>query len=60
MKKNIIIYILLPLLLFVAVIGGLAWLLPVKVSITLLFLLQMLTFIILGTLIKRKDDDKES
>ena len=55
-----IINIFLLLLLFVAVCGGLAWLLPVKVSITLLFLLQILTFIILGTIIRSKDDDKES
>ena len=55
-----ILNIILMLLLFVAVCGSLAWLLPVKVSVTLLFLLQLLTLIILGTLIKRKDDGKES
>ena len=55
-----IINIFLLLLLFVAVCGGLAWLLPVKVSVTLLFLLQLLTFIILGNILKSKDDGKES
>lgn len=58
MKKIIINNILL-LLLFVAVCGGLVWLLPVKVSVTLLFLLQLLTFIILGNILKSKNDGKE-
>ena len=57
---KIILNIILMLLIFVAVFGGLAWLLPVKVSITLLFLLQLLTFIILGNILKSKDDGKES
>ena len=43
-----------------AVCGGLVWLLPVKVSVTLLFLLQLLTLIILGNILKSKDDGKES
>lgn len=48
------------LLLFAAVCGGLVRLLPVKVSVTLLFLLQLLTLIILGNILKSKDDGKES
>lgn len=55
-----ILNIFLMLLLFVAVCGGLAWLLPVKVSVTLLFLLQVLTFIILGNILKSKYDGKKS
>lgn len=55
-----ILNIILMLLIFVAVCGGLAWLLPVKVSVTLLFLLQLLTLIIIGNILKSKDDGKES
>lgn len=55
-----ILNIFLMLLLFVAICGGLAWLLPVKVSIALLFLLQVLTLIILGNILKSKDDGKKS
>lgn len=55
-----ILNIILMLLIFVAVCGGLVWLLPVKVSVTLLFLLQLLTLIILGNILKSKDDGKES
>ena len=55
-----ILNIILILLIFVAVCGGLVWLLPVKVSVTLLFLLQLLTLIILGNILKSKNDGKES
>ena len=58
--KKIILKNLLELLLFAAVCGGLAWLLPIRVSVTLLFLLQLLTFIILGNILKSKDDGKKS
>lgn len=58
--KKIIFNFILMLLIFVAVCGGLAWLLPLKVSVTLLFLLQLLTLIILGNILKSKDDGKES
>lgn len=58
--KKIILKNLLELLLFAAVCGGLAWLLPIRVSVTLLFLLQLLTFIIIGNLIKHNNDGKES
>ena len=54
-----ILNIFILLLLFVAVCGGLVWLLPVKVSITILFLLQLLTFIILGNILKSKDDGEK-
>ena len=57
---KIILNNLLVLLLFAAVCGGLAWLLPIRVSVTLLFLLQLLTFIIIGNLIKHNNDGKES
>lgn len=58
--KKIIFNFILMLLIFVAVCGGLVWLLPVKVSVTLLFLLQLLTLVILGNILKSKDDGKES
>lgn len=58
--KKIILKNLLELLLFAAVCGGLAWLLPIRVSVTLLFLLQLLTFIILGNILKSKGDGKKS
>lgn len=59
MTKFILNFILL-LLLIAAVCCGLAWLLPVKVSVTLLFLLQLLTFFILGNILKSKDDGRKS
>lgn len=58
--KKLILKNLLQLLLFAAVCGGLAWLLPVKVSVTLLFILQLLTFIIIGNILRSKNDGKES
>ena len=58
MTKFILNFILL-LLLIVAVCGGLAWLLPVKVSVALLFLLHLLTLTILGNILKSKDDGKK-
>ena len=47
------------LLIIAAVCGGLAWLLPVKVSIALLFILQVLTLTILGYILRSKDDGKK-
>lgn len=58
--KKIIFNFIITLFIFAAVCGGLAWLLPVKVSVTLLFLLQLLTLVILGNILKSKDDGKES
>ena len=57
---KLIVNIFLPLLLLAAACGGLAWLLPVKVSVTLLFLLQVLMLIIIGNILKQENDDKES
>lgn len=59
MTKFILNFILL-LLLIAAVCCGLAWLLPLKVSISLLFLMQLLTFIIIGNILRSKNDGKES
>lgn len=58
MTKFILNFILL-LLLFAAVCGGLSWLLPVKVSVAILFFLHLLTLTILGNILKSKDDGKK-
>ncbi len=58
--KKIIINIIALLLLTVAVIGGLVWLLPVKVTVSILFLLQLLTLIIIGNMLKQDDNGKEA
>ncbi len=50
MKKIII--NLLPLLLIVAVCAGLAWLLPVRLTLSVLLVVQLLTIVILGILFK--------
>lgn len=57
---KIILNIILTLLVFAALCGGLAWLLPVRVSVALLFIVQLTTLVILGTLIKRNDHEQEA
>jgi membrane protein implicated in regulation of membrane protease activity len=58
--KKIITNIIVSLLIIAAVCGGLAWLLPVRVSITLIFILQVLTLVIIGSMLKReKHEQKE-
>lgn len=58
MKK--IISNLLALLLIVAVCAGLVWLLPAKVMLTAVLTVQLLTLVILGNMIKDRDDGKEA
>ena len=57
MKKTI--SNILALLLIVAVCAGLVWLIPAKAMIAVLLLVQLLTLIILGTLLKQLNDGKE-
>lgn len=54
--KKIIINNIIQLLLLVAVIGGLLWLLPVKVTVGILFMLQLLTLVIIGNILKQRDN----
>lgn len=57
MKKTI--SNILALLLIVAVCVGVVWLIPAKAMIAVLLLVQLLTLIILGTLLKQLNDGKE-
>lgn len=57
-----IIYYLVLVLLFIAVPTVLAWLLPVRLTISILAFTQLLTLIIVGTVIqdlKSRNHDKE-
>ncbi|MBQ8713080.1 MAG: hypothetical protein IJ551_09735 [Prevotella sp.] len=59
--KKIIINAIVLLLIVAAVIGGIVWLLPVKVSLAVLYVLQLATLIILGDFIqKHNGHDKEA
>ena len=57
--KRIIINIIVLLLLLAAVIGGIVWLLPVKVTVCMLFLLQLLTLAIIGNMLKSRNNEEE-
>ena len=57
--KKIITNIIVPLLIIAALCVGLAWLLPVRVSITLIFMLQVLTLVIIGSVLKREKHEQE-
>ena len=57
--KQTFLNIILPLIVLAAVVGGTVWLLPVKVSVGVLFVLQLATLVILGDLIKRNGHGKE-
>lgn len=58
MKKQIITSIII-LLLFAVAVTFLAWLLPVRVSIALLALLQLLTMTALGGMLKSKNPEND-
>lgn len=58
--KKIITNIIVSLLIIAAVCGGLAWLLPVRVSVALLFIVQLITLVILGSIIKRNGHEQEA
>lgn len=51
--KKIILNIILTLLIMGAVVGAVVWLLPVKVTVAALSLVQLLTLVIVGDQIKR-------
>lgn len=57
MKK--IISNILALLLIVAVCAALAWLLPVRLTLSVLLVVQLLTLVILGSIIKDRRHDKD-
>ena len=57
--KKIITHIIVSLLIIAAFCGGLAWLLPVRVSITLIFMLQVLTLVIIGSVLKQEKHEQE-
>lgn len=57
--KKIITSIILPLLLIAAVVVALVWLLPVKVTLTLVIITQMIMLIALGTHLPQKPTDHE-
>ena len=57
--KKIITHIIVSLLISAALCGGLAWLLPVRVSITLIFMLQVLTLVIIGSVLKQEKHEQE-
>lgn len=57
--RKIITHIIVSLLIIAALCGGLAWLLPVRVSITLIFILQVLTLVIIGSMLKREKHEQE-
>lgn len=58
--KKIIILNLLVLLLMVAVCALLVWLLPAKVMLCVLMVVQLFTLVALGNHIKSPDDGKEA
>ena len=58
--KKIITNIIVSLLIIAAVCGGLAWLLPVRVSVALLFIVQLITLVILGSIKKRNGHEQEA
>lgn len=58
--KKIIISNLLVLLLIVAVCAGLVWLLPAKVTLCVLLIVQILTLVGFGNHIKSRDNDKDN
>ena len=57
--KKIITHIIVSLLILAALCGGIAWLLPVRVSITLIFILQVLTLVIIGSVLKQEKHEQE-
>ena len=57
--KKIIISNLLVLLLIVAVCAGLVWLLPAKVTLCVLLVVQLFTLVAFGFHLKSRDDDKD-
>ena len=59
MKKFIILNLLV-LLLIVAVCAGLVWLLPAKVTLCVLLVVQLLTLVAFGIHIKSRDDGKDN
>ena len=58
--KKIIISNLLVLLLIVAVCAGLVWLLPAKVTLCVLLVVQLFTLVAFGNHIKSHDDGKDN
>lgn len=59
MKKFIILNLLV-LLLIVAVCAGLVWLLPAKVTLCVLLVVQLFTLAAFGIHIKSRDDGKDN
>jgi len=58
--KKIIISNLLVLLLIVAVCAGLVWLLPAKVTLCVLLVVQLFTLVAFGFHLKSHNDDKDN
>ncbi|MBO4499194.1 MAG: hypothetical protein J5732_02945 [Bacteroidaceae bacterium] len=60
MKANLKTF-LLPLLLLAAVAGALVWLLPVRVTLILVIIIQALMLVVLGDILKgQKDNNHET
>lgn len=59
MKKFIILNLLV-LLLIVAVCAGLVWLLPAKVTLCVLLVVQLFTLVAFGIHIKSRDNGKDN
>ena len=56
MKANLKTF-LLPLLLLAAVAGALVWLLPVRVTLILVIIIQALMLVVLGDILKNQKDN---